>query len=175
MIKIRVLEKEDISLLEEFSSDSFLLFGTLLPSYQMGKWDYEIHYGKEEQFQTMSFPKEKYKGEEGIFLGAFLKEELVGFSLLKRGDFAYMFLDNLAVKKAYRRKGIGKALLKSSEEISRREGYQGIYTIAQDNNLGACLFYLKNGFLLKGLDTNIYRHTSQEGKTDLFFYRENKK
>lgn len=36
--------------------------------------------------------------------------------------------------------------------------------------IGACLFYLKNGFVIGGLDTNVYKGTSQEGKKDILFY-----
>ena len=50
------------------------------------------------------------------------------------------------------------------------KGYRGIYTQGQDNNLGACLFYLKCGFAIGGLDTRVYTGTSQEGKRDIIFY-----
>ena len=46
----------------------------------------------------------------------------------------------------------------------------GIYTEAQDNNLGACLFYLKSGFIIGGIDTKIYSFTPQENKKDIIFY-----
>ena len=42
----------------------------------------------------------------------------------------------------------------------------------QDNNLSACLFYLKNGFRIGGLDTEVYGGTNQEGKADILFYTE---
>ena len=58
----------------------------------------------------------------------------------------------------------------AAEELAREKGYRGIYVIAQDNNLGACLFYLKCGFRIGGFDTEIYRGTAQEGKSDIIFY-----
>jgi len=57
-------------------------------------------------------------------------------------------------------------------DIAKEEGYIGLYTIAQDNNLSACLFYLNNGFRIGGLDTEIYKGTPQEGKSDIFFYKD---
>lgn len=39
-----------------------------------------------------------------------------------------------------------------------------------DNNLGACLFYIKRGFVIGGLNTNVYKGTKQEGKADIYFY-----
>ena len=49
---------------------------------------------------------------------------------------------------------------------------QGVSLQAQDNNLSACLFYLKTGFRIGGLDTEGYNGTTQEGKADISFYRD---
>lgn len=56
------------------------------------------------------------------------------------------------------------------DELALDCGYRGLYTQGQDNNLAACLFYIKNGFVIGGLDTEIYTGTSQEGKKDILFY-----
>ena len=61
-------------------------------------------------------------------------------------------------------------LIRKAKEVCKEHGYSGIYTQAQDNNLAACLFYIKTGFYIGGLDTNIYRGTAQEGKADIVFY-----
>lgn len=65
-------------------------------------------------------------------------------------------------------------LMEKAKEVAAAQGYCGIYTQGQDNNPGACLFYLNSGFYIGGLDTNVYRHTKQEGKADILFYCENK-
>lgn len=54
--------------------------------------------------------------------------------------------------------------------IQKGSGYLGLYTQGQDNNLGACLFYIKNHFYIGGFDTNVYKGTKQEGKSDIIFY-----
>lgn len=54
--------------------------------------------------------------------------------------------------------------------IDEAHNYSGIYTQGQDNNLFACLFYIKTGFHIGGLDTNVYKGTKQEGKADILFY-----
>ena len=61
-------------------------------------------------------------------------------------------------------------LIEKSKQAAAEQGYLGIYTQGQDNNLGACLFYLNNGFVIGGLDTHVYNGTSQEGKSDILFY-----
>ena len=63
-------------------------------------------------------------------------------------------------------------LIEKASNIAAERGYRGIYTIGQDNNPGACLFYLASEFYIGGIDTNVYRHTNREGKTDIIFYCE---
>lgn len=60
--------------------------------------------------------------------------------------------------------------MEKAGELALAAGYRGVYTIAQDNNLAACLFYLKAGFAIGGLDTQVYQGTKQEGKADIVFY-----
>lgn len=62
--------------------------------------------------------------------------------------------------------------MEEARRVAAAEGYRGLYTQGQDNNLGACLFYLRSGFRIGGLDTDLYRHTKQEGKADIIFYTE---
>ena len=57
-----------------------------------------------------------------------------------------------------------------SLKLAKELGYIGLYTICQDNNLGAATFYLKNHFVIGGFDNQIYRGTAQEGKSDILFY-----
>ena len=54
--------------------------------------------------------------------------------------------------------------------LALAKGYRGIYTQAQDNNPSACLFYLRAGFRIGGLDTEVYKGTNQDGKSDILFY-----
>ena len=41
-------------------------------------------------------------------------------------------------------------LVEKMVEVATEHGYRGIYAVAQDNNLAACKFYLKNGFVIGG-------------------------
>ena len=81
-----------------------------------------------------------------------------------------MYLYDLKVSQNYRRRGVGAALIEKSMEIARSKNYRGIYAIAQDNNLAACRFYLKNGFEIGGFDDHSYAGSSQEGNADVYFY-----
>ena len=57
-------------------------------------------------------------------------------------------------------------------EKAASENMQGVYTVGQDNNLSACLFYLSQGFDIGGFDNRTYRGTAQEDKADIIFYRD---
>lgn len=94
-------------------------------------------------------------------------ENCIGLAVMQEGFFKYMYLCDLKVSAAARGRGIGMKLIERAKELAREKGYRGIYVIAQDNNLGACLFYLKCGFRIGGFDTEVYRGTAQEGKSDI--------
>ena len=63
-------------------------------------------------------------------------------------------------------------MIERAKAVAAGEGYRGIYTQGQDNNLAACRFYLKNDFRIGGLDTELYNGTPQQGKRDIVFYLE---
>ena len=86
------------------------------------------------------------------------------------GFFQYIYLYDLKVSGAYLGQHIGQKLIERSKEAAISQNYRGLYTQGQDDDPGACLFYLNNGFYIGGLDTNVYKHTPQEHKADIFFY-----
>lgn len=144
----------------------------MIPSYAGEKWDYSIERFSEPS--EMCFPDENYSYEEMaescVFIGAYEEECCIGLAILRHALFKYMYLYDLKVKERYRRSGVARALIEKAKASARESGYKGIYTQAQDNNLGACLFYLKTGFIIGGLDTMLYRGTPQEDKKDIYFY-----
>ena len=77
---------------------------------------------------------------------------------------------DLKVAASCRGKGIGKALMDAGLQEASNRNYRGIYLQAQDDNLGACLFYLKCGFQIGGFDNRVYGGTSQAHKADILFY-----
>lgn len=171
MIKINIIDREHRSDVN-IPNRSFPLIGRMVPSLKNGEWDYKV-----EKFavpSVMCFPDENYDYdqmiENSVFIGAYDKEVCVGLAVLQEGMFRYAYLYDLKVNPELRGKGIAKLLIDRAGEIARSKGYGGIYTQAQDNNLSACLFYLKSGFRIGGFDNTIYKGTAQEGKSDIVFY-----
>lgn len=173
MIDIKIIDeahKDDINI----PNEPFRLIGKMIPSYSDEKWSYSVRRFKEEDITEMCFPDENYDydemKEESTFIGAYDNGKCVGLAVLQEAFFKYMYLYDLKVSKAYQRMGVGDALIQKAKEVCKEHGYSGIYTQGQDNNLSACLFYIKTGFCIGGLDTNVYKGTKQEGKADIVFY-----
>ena len=152
----------------------FKLFGLMLPSYNNGKWDHTELLFPQENVTEMCFPDEDYDFDEmskdSVFVGAYDGERCVGVAILQQAMMHYMYLYDLKVDPDRRGQGVGKLLIEKSKEVAVQQGYKGLYTQGQDNNLGACRFYLKMGFEIGGLDTRVYGGTSQEHKKDILFY-----
>ena len=157
-------------------NEPFDLFGRLIPACREGQWSFREELFPEDQVSRMCFPEENYDfetlAENTVFLGAYEEGKCVGLAILQTAWFRYMYLYDLKVSEAFRRKGVAAALMEKAEEVAAERGYRGIYAICQDNNLGACRFYLKQGFQIGGFDNRVYRGTNQEDKADIYFYRD---
>ena len=174
MIEIRTIDsqhKEDINI----PNEPFQIFGKIIPAYNGKEWSYRLHRFAAENVTEMCFPDENYDYDsmpDSTFLGAYDGNKCVGVAILQPGFFRYMYLYDLKVSREYRRQHIGEMLIQKAKKAAAQNGYCGLYTQGQDNNPGACLFYLNSGFYIGGLDTNVYLHTGQEGKSDILFYCE---
>lgn len=175
MIEIRLIDaahKEDILL----KNDPFPLYGRMVPGYVGGHWDYTIEKFPPEQCSEMCFPDEPYSydemAESADFIGAYQDGICVGLAILEKSFFKYLYLSDLKVAASCRKLGIGKMLIEKCMELAKEKKMQGVSLTVQDNNLSACLFYLKTGFRIGGLDTEVYNGTSQAGKADIAMYRD---
>lgn len=178
MITIQMIDREhqdDIRI----KNEPFKLFGLMLPSYDNGKWEYNVMRFPQENVTELCFPDEPYDydemAEDHLFVGAYDGDRCIGLAILRHDDLRrFLYVYDLKVHAAYRGKHVGTMLIEKAKEIASENGYLGLYTQGQDNNLAACLFYIKNGFVIGGLDTHIYNGTSQEGKRDIVFYFQSK-
>ena len=153
-------------------NEPFILWGRMIPELHDGVWSYRTERFSEER--EMCFPDEPYdlEKETGIFLGAYEDGTCIGLAVLRRHMFRYLYLDDLKVKRNRRGCGVGGRLIQACMEEARALGMIGVYTVGQDNNLSACLFYLNHGFSIGGFDNRAYRGTVQEDKADIYFYRD---
>ena len=82
----------------------------------------------------------------------------------------FCYIENIATKKDYRGSGVGKLLLNKAEEWAKQRKLIGMSLEAQDDNLGACRFYVKQGFILGGVDT-LKQSYNPTIETTLYWYK----
>lgn len=154
-------------------NEPFSMPGRFIPALKDGVWTYRTEASPE---RWMTFPDEAYDFEtvnrEGAAFGAYEDGVCVGLAIYQDNYFAYMYLLDLKVNAAARGKGVGRALIEAGMAEAKVRGCRGLYTQGQDDNLNACMFYLKTGFTIGGFDNRVYRGTKQEGKADVIFYKE---
>lgn len=170
-MEIRRLTKENAAELN-LKNEPFAMPGKFIVERRAGMWCWRTELF--ENMETMVFPDENYDFEElsgkGVLLGAYEDGKCIGIAILQDYWLKYMYLYDLKVSASARGRGAGKALIRAGLAAAKERGYLGLYTQAQDNNLNACLFYLKAGFEIGGFDDHVYNGTSQEGKADIIFY-----
>lgn len=153
-------------------NEPFQIWGRMIPSLSDGKWSYTTI--RLDETSEECYPEENYDvtKDEGIFLGAYDGDTCIGVALFRKEMFRYLYLDDLKVSSASRGKGVGQKLIEAGMEEAKKLNLHGVYTIAQDDNLSACLFYLKCGFEIGGFDNRIYGGTSAEHEANIYFYKD---
>lgn len=172
MIEIRQITQENRQDLN-LKNEPFEMPGRFVPALENGKWSYRTEIFR--QKQTMCFPDENYDFEKisanGVIFGAYEDGSCIAVAIYQDHWLKYLYLYDLKVNAAARGKGVGKLLVEAGMQAAQDRGYRGVYTVAQDNNLDACMFYLAAGFEIGGFDNRVYRGTGQEGKADVMFYK----
>lgn len=170
-MEIRQITRENAGDLN-LHNEPFEMPGRFIPELKNGAWSYRTELY--DHVETMVFPDENYDFEElsknSVIFGAYENGTCIGVAIYQDYWLKYMYLYDLKVNASARGKGVGKALIAAGMEAAKERGYIGLYTQAQDNNLSACMFYLKAGFEIGGFDNRVYTGTSQEGKADVIFY-----
>jgi ribosomal protein S18 acetylase RimI-like enzyme len=96
--------------------------------------------------------------DKAVFFG-YADEELAGQVRIHRNWNRFAYLDYIAVKAAYRRQGVGRALLMEAIQWAREGGYPGLMIETQNINAAACKLYESCGFQPRGFDRYLYQAT----------------
>lgn len=155
-------------------NETFPIFGRLVPSFQHGAWTHNEEIFDKTSF--ISFPDDRLdwesyvnNDEQVIFL-AFYGAECVGQIRLVRDWTRYAYIENIAVRGSHRGRGVSAMLMEQAERWAREQELFGLSLEAQDDNLAACRFYLKQGMVLGGADTLKQAANTEIGLT-LYFYK----
>lgn len=92
----------------------------------------------------------------GLCYLARLKSEIVGVVVLNKIESTSIEIKNIAVKKTKQGKGIGKALLRHSEKVSRELGYKKLFIGTGNSSIGQLTLYQKEGFEIDTIQKNFF-------------------
>lgn len=173
MIEIRELSKEYIDniydLNDYFTIDSYL---------DIALNNNEITYNivpcepREKQYndEADELDFENYINNKNkiVFL-AFYEEQYAGRIILTKSWNNYVHIEDITVDKKYRRYGIATKLMDKAKNWALECGVKGISLETQNNNVSACKFYEKYGFVLGGFNNKLYAALDND-EIALFWY-----
>ena len=121
-----------------------------------------------EAWSEDAFEKETENPSATIFV-ALLGDDVIGFGGVQTVlDEAY--ITNIAVKKEYRRKGAGEALLKAI--IDNCADCSFVTLEVRVSNSAAIKLYEKQGFVSQGIRKNFYSHPTEDANIMTLFLGE---
>ena len=82
---------------------------------------------------------------------------ICGYLLISIDWNRYGLIDDFAVDRPFRHAGVGTRLMDRGLAWTRSQGLSGLRLETQHNNVAACGFYHKYGFVLGGFDQYLYR------------------
>lgn len=169
-ITIKPLKDQFVTIVN-VANDPFPIIGKIIPRFYDGVWSYE-----EDLYDTPSetrFPDDNLDwttyidSNEKIVLLTFCEDVCIGQIRLVKDWNRFAYIENIAVKKDFRKSGVGHLLLEAAETWAKEQSLIGLSLEAQNDNLIACRFYTKEGFVLGGVDT---LKQSANPKIDLTLY-----
>ena len=173
-IEIVPITKENADILA-LPNEPFREEGRVIPKFDGKNWNYEIEKFSEDKVREECFPDENYKfeemGDKLHGLAIYVDGEDAGYALIYEQWNKWLYLDNLLIRKKFKRKGLGSALIKEAIELAKKYNKLGISLVCQSYNLPAAKFYFKNGFMLGGIQELLYEGTKLEGQMDLYLYK----
>lgn len=172
-ITIKPLEEKSIRIVNA-ANEPFPVIGKILPSFFKGAWSYEEQL-YENKLET-SFPddqlnwKEYIGSEMKVVFLAFHAEECIGQIRLVKDWNRFAYIENIAVRKNFRKSGVGHLLLEVAKTWARDNSLIGLSLEAQNDNVIACRFYEKEGFVLGGADT-LKQYANPNIDITLYWYK----
>lgn len=142
------------------------IIGKIKPVFINGIWTYtEKIY---EQSNMKVYPNDTWdyatyinNPDKTIFL-AYSDAGCVGRIILKKDWNRYAFIEDLCVVKSERGQGIGTGLIQKAIEWAENSNLKGLALETQDDNLLACRFYAKCGFVIGAVNTMLYRNFNND-------------
>ncbi|WP_215112765.1 GNAT family N-acetyltransferase [Exiguobacterium sp. s63] len=172
-IQIVALHKSLIPQVND-ANDPFPIIGRIIPSYLNGSWTYREELNKE--ISALKFPDDRLdwdhyidQDDRVVYL-AMDAGTCVGQIRLTTDWSRFAYIENIAVRQSYRKRGVGRMLLEMAECWAKEKQLIGLSLEAQNDNLIACRFYRNEGFQLGGVDS-IKQYANPQIELTLYWYR----
>ncbi|MCL5676271.1 MAG: GNAT family N-acetyltransferase [Patescibacteria group bacterium] len=156
-ITIRVVDKNDAKKLMDFinpifAEDTFLLRGPK-----------DLVKNIKEQQKYVKDQLKKVRKKEGFLLLALYKNNIVGTTDLRKGQYRHKHMGDLGitVSKKFREEGIGQELLKILEQESKKLKLKALYLTCLACNLRAIHVYEKWGMKRVGILPRAYEYKGE--------------
>lgn len=148
------------------ANQPFDIIGKINPKFADGKWTYaEELYEKPyiKKYPNDFFDCNEYidDPDKAVFF-AYSDTECAGQIVLKSDWNKYAFIEDICVAGSVRGQGIGTSLIQTAVEWAKGSGLKGLALETQDNNLWACRFYAKFGFVIGSVNTMLYKNFNSE-------------
>jgi ribosomal protein S18 acetylase RimI-like enzyme len=117
------------------------------------------------------YPRPEWSTGTPTFFIAREGTKAMGLAAVSPHWTGYTEIADLVVNKPFRRGGVGLALVQEAKSWVVSAGLRGLRAETQSNNVGACALYARAGFVLAGLDMQLYSLTkSFQQEVGLFWY-----
>ncbi len=148
------------------ANQPFEIIGKIKPVFSDGIWTYteelyEQSYEKTYPNDDLDYTSYIDSNDKTVFL-AYSDTECIGRIVLKRDWNKYALIEDISVAKSVRGSGVGTSLIKMAVEWADNAHLNGLASETQDNNLLACRFYAKCGFIIGAVNTMLYRNFDNE-------------
>lgn len=144
------------------SNQPFEVIGKIKPSFINGVWTYAEELLETPYSKTYENEREDYSdyidNEDKVVFLAYSNEKCVGQIVLKKDWNQYVFVEDICVSGEERGKSIGTALIEKAIAWAKSKGLGGLALETQDNNVLACRFYAKCGFVIGAVNTMLYKN-----------------
>jgi len=155
-------------------SQTFEVIGKIIPTFFDGKWTFTEHlYDKpyEKTYLDDEINIDEYiNNKDKILFFYYDNSECVGQIRLSKIWNNNALIEDFAVAKSHRNKGIGKQLIQKAIEWAKQRNLLGLMLETQDNNLSACRFYDKLSFVIGAVDVMYYANFDTADEKAVFWY-----
>lgn len=156
------------------ANQPFEVIGKIKPTFSEGIWTYteeiyEQSYMKGYADEPCDYAVYIDNSDKTVYF-AYSDKECVGQIVLKRDWNGYAFIEDICVAKSARGQGVGTALIQKAIEWGKNANLNGLALETQDNNLLACRFYAKCGFVIGAVNTMLYTNLGNHDEFAVFWY-----